>query len=81
GVDFVFGTAFGMAAPAGTPAAILDRVATLVTAALREPETGGRLAEQGAMLGGGSPAEFAAMIAQEKRVLEPVIRRAGIVAD
>lgn len=81
GTDFVFGTAFGMAAPAGTPAAILDRVAGLVTAALREPETGGRLAEQGAILGGGSPAQFAAMIAQERQLLEPVIRRANIVAD
>jgi tripartite-type tricarboxylate transporter receptor subunit TctC len=81
GVDFVFGTAFGMAAPAGTPEEITGRVAELVTAALRDPEIGGRLVKQGAILGGGTPAQFAALVETERRTLEPVIRAAGIRAD
>ncbi len=81
GVDFVFGTAFGMAAPAGTPAEIVDRLAGLVTQALRDPAVGGRLAEQGAIIGGGTPAEFAAVIEREKTTLEPVIRAANIRAE
>jgi tripartite-type tricarboxylate transporter receptor subunit TctC len=78
---FVFGTAFGMAAPAGTPAEVVLRLAEAVTQALGDPAVGGRLAEQGTVLGGGGPDEFARVIAREKRVLEPVIRAANIRSD
>ncbi|WP_237214065.1 Bug family tripartite tricarboxylate transporter substrate binding protein [Falsiroseomonas oryziterrae] len=81
GVEFVFGTAFGLAAPAGTPEPILARLAALTTEALRDPAIGGRLAEQGAELGGGTPSDFAALIAREKATQAPVIRAAGIRAD
>ena len=81
GVDFVFGTAFGLAAPAGTPTPVIERLAAAVTAALREPMIGGRLAEQGAVVGGGAPADFAALIARERETLAPVIRAAGIRAE
>jgi tripartite-type tricarboxylate transporter receptor subunit TctC len=78
---FVFGAWFGMVAPAGTPRPILERVAGLVDAALKEPEIGGRLAEQGAVLGGGTPDAFAAFIDAERAKLEPVIRAANIRAE
>ncbi len=81
GVDFIFGTAFGLAAPAGTPPEIVNRVAEVVTAALHDPEIGGRLAEQGAIPGGGTPAQFAAVIEHERSTLEPVIRAANIRAE
>ena len=81
GVDFVFGTAFGLAAPAGTPEPILARLAALVTEALRDPAIGGRLSAQGAEAGGGTPADFAALIAREKAIQAPVIREAGIRAS
>ena len=78
---FVFGTAFGMAAPAGTPEQVIAAVAEGVAAALRDPAVGGRLAEQGTILGGQGPQAFAALIEREKQTLEPVIRRAGIRAE
>ncbi|MFZ4408424.1 MAG: Bug family tripartite tricarboxylate transporter substrate binding protein [Paracraurococcus sp.] len=78
---FLFGTWFGLAAPAGTPAPVLARMAEAVDMALREPEIGGRFADQGAIVGGGTPAQFAAFIAQETARLEPVIREAGIRAE
>ncbi len=81
GIDFTFGTAFGMLAPAGTPQPIIQRVAETVTEALRDPAIGGRLAQQGAILGGGGPGDFAALIAREKALLEPVIRAANIRAE
>lgn len=81
GVGFVFGTSFGMAAPAGTPEPVIAALAEGVAAALADPGVGGRLAEQGTILGGQGPQAFAALIAEEKRTLEPVIRRAGIRAD
>jgi hypothetical protein len=52
-----------------------------VTAALCEPEVGGRLVAQGAILGGGTPAQFAALIERERSLLEPVIRAASIRAE
>ncbi|MGG5817816.1 Bug family tripartite tricarboxylate transporter substrate binding protein [Falsiroseomonas sp. HW251] len=81
GVDFLFGTAFGLAAPAGTPDAIVARLASLTTEALREPAVGGRLTEQGAQPGGGTPADFAALIAREKATQAPIIRAANIRAE
>jgi tripartite-type tricarboxylate transporter receptor subunit TctC len=81
GVDFIFGTWFGLAAPAGTPAAILNRVAQAVTAAMADPAVGGRLRELGAEPGGGTPEGFAAFIEADRARLEPVIRAAGIRAE
>jgi tripartite-type tricarboxylate transporter receptor subunit TctC len=78
---FVFGAWFGLVAPAGTPPPILDRLAGLITAALRDPEIGGRLEEQDSVLGGGTPAGFDAFIKAERAKLEPVIRAAGVRAD
>lgn len=78
---FIFGTWFGLAAPARTPPEILARMATAVDAALREPEIGGRLAEQGAVVGGGTPEAFAAFIAAQTTALEGVIRAANIRAE
>ncbi|MBP0494134.1 Bug family tripartite tricarboxylate transporter substrate binding protein [Pararoseomonas indoligenes] len=81
GVNFRFGTAFGMAAPAGTPDAIITAVAEAVATALQDPAIGGKLAEQGTILGGQGPRAFAALVEEEKRTLEPVIKRANIRAD
>lgn len=81
GVDFRFGTTFGLAAPSGTPEPVVAAVAAGVAAALRDPAIGGRLEEQGAILGGDGPRAFAALVEREKRTLEPVIRRANIRAD
>lgn len=78
---FVFGTAFGMAAPAGTPEEVVRRLAAAVSEALRDPAVGGRLAEGGTVPGGGTPEDFARVIAREKAVLAPVIRRANIRSD
>jgi len=78
---FLFGTWFGLAAPAGTPPAIVPRMAEVVDMSLREPEIGGRLRDQGAVVGGGTPEQFAAFIAQETARLEPVIREAAIRAE
>jgi tripartite-type tricarboxylate transporter receptor subunit TctC len=78
GVDFVFGTSFGILAPVGTPEPVVARLAQVVTEALREAAVSRRLVEQGAVVGGGTPAEFAALIAREKETQEPLIRAAGI---
>jgi tripartite-type tricarboxylate transporter receptor subunit TctC len=79
--DYVFGAWFGLAAPARTDAAIVARMAAGVDAALREPEIGGRLAEQGAVVGGGTPEQFAAFLAEQTPLLAAIIRTGRITAD
>ena len=76
-----FGTWFGLVAPPGTPAAVTERLAAAVDAALREPEIGGHLAEQGAMPGGGTPEAFGRFMEAERAKLEPVVRGSGMRAD
>lgn len=78
---FLFGTWFGLVAPAGTPAPLLERLSAAVDQALRDPEVGGRFTEQGAVVAGGSPESFAQFLVAERERLEPLIRGAGIRAD
>ncbi|CAA9518960.1 MAG: hypothetical protein AVDCRST_MAG13-3257, partial [uncultured Solirubrobacteraceae bacterium] len=76
-----FGTWFGLVAPPGTPAAVAERLSAAVDAALRDPEIGGRLAEQGAVPGGGTPEAFGRFMEAERAKLEPVVRGSGMRAD
>ncbi len=78
---YLFGTWFGLVAPPGTPATTAERISAAVDAALRDPEVGGRLVEQGAVLGGGSPDSFGRFMEAERARLEPVIRGAGMRAE
>jgi len=77
---FLFGTWFGLAAPAATPRAAIVTLAAETDAALRG-ELGARFAELGAVPGGGAPEEFAAFIARQRAELEPVVRGGGMRAD
>jgi tripartite-type tricarboxylate transporter receptor subunit TctC len=78
---FLFGTWFGLVAPAGTPVPLVERLSAAVDVALRDPEVGGRFTEQGAVVAGGSPESFAQFLDAERARLEPLIRGAGIQAD
>ena len=53
---------YGLLAPAGTPRAIVARLALEATKIVRAPETGGKLALQGAESAGSTPEEYAAVI-------------------
>ena len=81
GPKLVFGAWFCLAAPAGTPEPVVVRIAEQVDLMLRDPEGGGRLAEQGAVIGGGGPQRLATLIETTRTQLEPVIRRNNIRAD
>jgi tripartite-type tricarboxylate transporter receptor subunit TctC len=81
GPPLVFGAWFCLVAPAGTPAPVIARVSEQVDLMLRDPEAGGRLAEQGAVVGGGGPQRLAQLIEVTRAQLEPVIRRNNIRAE
>jgi tripartite-type tricarboxylate transporter receptor subunit TctC len=72
---------FGIAAPAGTPSAIVDRLHAAVAAAVRAPAMQQRFATTGARLVGDTPAEFAAQIRAERALWGGIIKAANIKAE
>ncbi|MEO3473389.1 tripartite tricarboxylate transporter substrate-binding protein [Roseomonas sp. CAU 1739] len=72
---------YGFFAPPGTPPPILDRLNTAIVAALRDPEAGRRLAEQGCEPAPMTRTEFRSFVATETTSLTRLIRDAGIRID
>jgi len=72
---------FGVAAPKGTPAALVDRLNGEINAGLVDLRIRARLADMGGMLLAGSPADFGRLIADETEKWGKVIRAANIKAE
>jgi len=83
--DFVPGyevnTWFGVGAPRGTPADIVDKLNEEINAALADPQMKARLAELGGTVLAGTPADFEKLIADETEKWARVIRAANIKPD
>ncbi|MBV1796761.1 tripartite tricarboxylate transporter substrate binding protein [Siccirubricoccus sp. G192] len=71
----------GLLAPAGTPPAIVARLATEAAGVLRTPEMQRKLAEQGSEPVGSTPEEFAAFIRTEIPKWTEIVRISGATAD
>jgi len=69
---------FGIFAPRGTPAAIVNKLNAEFGRALKLPETSERFAVQGMQPGGGTPAELGAFLRAEIVKWGRVIKEAGI---
>jgi tripartite-type tricarboxylate transporter receptor subunit TctC len=80
--DFVPGVEanqwYGIVAPKGTPAAIIDRLNKEINAGLADPKMKARLAALGGTVLPGSPADFAKLLADETEKWGNVIRAANI---
>ena len=74
-------TWWGIAAPAKTPPAILERLHNEIIRALQSPAVSNRLRELGAEIIGNSPAEYSAYIRDEIAKWDKVIKAAGIKAQ
>ena len=72
---------FGLLAPAGTPADIVNRIQHETAKAMQLPVLKERLLSQGAIPGGQSPAEFAAFIAAETAKWAKVVKVSGAKVD
>ena len=66
-----------MAAPAGTPKAVVDRIAAEVRAASQQPDVRSRIAAMGFEIKDSSPEAFAAVYKQELPVWERLIKQSG----
>jgi tripartite-type tricarboxylate transporter receptor subunit TctC len=69
---------FGLGAPKGTPAAIIDLLNREVNAGLGDPKFKARLADLGSTVLAGSPAEFGTLLAAETEKWGKVVKAAGI---
>ncbi len=72
---------YAFVAPAGTPAAVVDKVNAGVNEALRDPEIQKRLADLSAEPVGGSPQDTAAYFREETERWKNVITSAHVVLD
>jgi tripartite-type tricarboxylate transporter receptor subunit TctC len=72
---------FGVLAPAGTPAAVIERLNRELNAALQQPDLRERLSGLGLESGGGTPAEFQKLIATDTQRYGDAIRRMGIKVE
>lgn len=71
----------GVLVAAGTPRPIVDRINAAINAALKDPQVQERLKAAGLDGAGGTPEQFAKLIADEAAKWEPVIKRTGAKLD
>ena len=68
----------GLIVPKGTPKAIIDQLNAAANEALKDPQLRELMLSQGNEIGGGSPAEFAALIIAEAAKWSAVVKSANI---
>ena len=71
----------GLVAPAGTPRPVIDRINAEVNAILKLPDVTQKMNAAGFDLIGGTPEDFAKLIAAESARWTPVVKRLGITAN
>ncbi|MFS2054273.1 hypothetical protein ACEN8K_36215 [Variovorax sp. CT11-76] len=70
-----------MLAPAGTPAAVVERLNAEINAAVADADVRRKAEAAGLQLRGGSAAEFSAFIGSETRKWAQIIKAANITAE
>jgi tripartite-type tricarboxylate transporter receptor subunit TctC len=68
----------GLIAPKGTPKDVIDKLNAAANEALKDPQLRELMLSQGNEIGGGSPAEFAALIKSEAAKWSAVVKTANI---
>ena len=71
----------GVLVAAGTPRAIVDRINGAINTAMNDPQVKERFKTAGLEAAGGTPEQFAKLIADEASKWEPVIKRTGAKLD
>ena len=72
---------FGLLAPAGTPADIVNRVQQEVAKSLATPAIKEKLLAQGAIPGGNTPEQFTTFINAEHKKWAQVVKLSGATVD
>jgi tripartite-type tricarboxylate transporter receptor subunit TctC len=72
---------FGLGAPKGTPAEIVDKLNAAMNAGLADPKLKARLADLGGTMLVGTPADFGKLIAEETEKWAKVVKFSGARPD
>jgi len=72
---------FGLGAPKGTPAEVVDKLNAAVNAGLADPKLKARLADLGGTMLVGTPADFGKLIAEETEKWAKVVKFSGARPD
>ena len=70
-----------MLAPAGTPAATVNKLSAEMRKSLAKPETQARMKQLGAITVGDTPAEYAAFLKKDYERWAQVIKASGVKAQ
>jgi tripartite-type tricarboxylate transporter receptor subunit TctC len=74
---FELSTWFGISAPAGTPRAVVDKLAAAIAETLKSPGTRDKLSKAGAEVFSKGPDDYAAYVRQDAARVLPLIESAG----
>lgn len=77
-LGYVYDSWFGVMAPAGVPAAILNKVSADIANVLKMPDVVKAIDNQGLVVRTQTPAEFDKLIASEAARYGKILREAGI---
>ena len=72
---------FGLAAPAGTPAAVVKRLNEALNRASQDPKVRAALEGRGATVVQGTPEDFTAFVKSETAKFAPIVKRAGVIIE
>jgi tripartite-type tricarboxylate transporter receptor subunit TctC len=78
---FEAGTWFGLLAPAGTSKPIVDQLSKTMNEVLKEKELRDTLASQGAIVRGGTPAQFSQFFLAEYQKWGKIVKTAGVTVE
>jgi tripartite-type tricarboxylate transporter receptor subunit TctC len=78
---YVFDSWFGLLAPAGTPADIVNKLNTEMSKVLKRPEVIERLTRQGIEAGSMTPEAFGQLLRQDFDRMAKVVKTSGAKAD
>jgi tripartite-type tricarboxylate transporter receptor subunit TctC len=70
-------TYYGLMGPRGTPTMVVDKLNTEVNASLKSPELTAAMTKLGFGIKGGSPQDFAALIAEQSHRWGPIVKAIG----
>jgi tripartite-type tricarboxylate transporter receptor subunit TctC len=74
-------TWYGLVAPPGTPAPVVNKLVSSIAEVMKHPDVVKRMQQLGVVGIGNTPAEFAAFMKQERERWGKVIRETGMKAE
>ena len=79
--EFDYHVIYGVLAPAGTPAPVIERLNTEINRAMQAPDMRSNFAERGVAIRAGTPAQFASFLEAERTKWARAVKDSGATVD